>query len=126
MREFIPFNRPSCASQSYRYVEEAMRSAHHSGDGPFTKWCNDFLANATNSKAALLTTSCTHALEMAAMLLDFRSGDEVILPSFNFVSAANAFISQQGKPVFVDVRTDTLNINEQLIEKAITKRTKAI
>lgn len=126
MQEFTPFNRPSCASQSYRYVAEAMQSAHHSGDGPFTKWCNKFLKEATGSKSALLTTSCTHALEMAAILLEIRSGDEVIVPSFNFASAANAFISQQGRPVFVDVRADTLNIDEQLIEKAITKRTKAI
>src|SRR5262245_35815514 len=96
------------------------------GDQTFTKRCHDLLQRELGAKSALLTTSCTHALEMSAMLLDLREGDEVIVPSFTFVSTANAFVLRGAKPVFVDVRPDTMNLDESLLQRAITPRTKAI
>jgi dTDP-4-amino-4,6-dideoxygalactose transaminase len=108
------------------YIAEAHANGHLSGDGPFTKFCNAWLEQETGSKKALLTHSCTAALEMCALLLDLKPGDEVIMPSYTFVSTANAFALQGAVPVFVDIRADTLNIDESLIEAAITERTKAI
>jgi dTDP-4-amino-4,6-dideoxygalactose transaminase len=122
----VPFNRPFLAGPELRYVEESLRSGHMSGDGPFTKRCHALLEQVLDVPKALLTTSCTHALEMTALLLDFSAGDEVILPSFTFVSTVNAFALRGARPVFADIRPDTLNIDESRIEALITKRTKAI
>jgi dTDP-4-amino-4,6-dideoxygalactose transaminase len=108
------------------YVQESMSGTLLSGDGPFTRRANELVAELTGGLAALLTTSCTHALEMSALLLDLGPGDEVILPSFTFVSTANAYALRGAVPVFVDVRPDTLNLDERLIEAAITDRTRAI
>lgn len=122
----IPFNRPYMTGRELSYIAEAHATGHLSGDGPFTKRCNAWLENTTGCKKALLTHSCTAALEMAAILLDLKSGDEVIMPSYTFVSTANAFVLRGAVPVFVDIRADTLNIDETLIEAAITPRTRAI
>lgn len=122
----IPFNKPYMTGRELAYIAEAHANGHLSGDGPFTKFCNAWLEQETGSKKALLTHSCTAALEMCALLLDLKPGDEVIMPSYTFVSTANAFVLQGAVPVFVDIRTDTLNIDESLIEAAITERTKAI
>jgi len=124
--EVIPFNRPAVVGRELEYMAEAIANGHISGDGPFTKRCQTDLEAITGAKKALLTTSCTHALEMCALLLDIQPGDEVICPSFTFVSTINAFVLRGATPVFVDIRPDTLNIDEALIEPAITSRTKAI
>jgi len=108
------------------YIAEAHANGHLAGDGIFTKRCHAWLERATGAKRALLTHSCTAALEMAALLLDLEPGDEVIMPSFTFVSTANAFVLRGAVPVFVDIRADTLNIDENLIEAAVTPRTRAI
>ena len=108
------------------YAAEAQRNHHLSGDGPFTKRCHQWIEEQTGCAKALLTHSCTSALDMAALLLDIKSGDEVILPSYTFVSTANAFVLRGAVPVFVDIREDTLNLDEKLIEDAITTRTRAI
>jgi dTDP-4-amino-4,6-dideoxygalactose transaminase len=108
------------------YVAQAAGSGHLAGDGPFTKKCEAFLQQHCGSGRALLTTSCTHALEMAALLLDIRPGDEVIVPSFTFVSSANAFVLRGAKPVFIDVRPDTLNIDERQLSGLLRPSTKAI
>ncbi len=108
------------------YIAQAHHNMMLAGDGPFTKKCHEWLAQKTGTHKALLTHSCTAALEMAALLLDIKSGDEVIMPSYTFVSTANAFVSRGGVPVFVDIRPDTLNIDERLIEAAITPKTRAI
>jgi len=122
----VPFNRPCYAGNEQAYIAEAMAKGHISGDGPFTKRCAELLQRELGVPRALLTTSCTHALEMAAILLGLKPGDEVIAPSFTFVSTVNAFALRGAKPVFVDVRPDTLNLDERLLEAAITPRTKAI
>ncbi|MDO9267375.1 MAG: dTDP-4-amino-4,6-dideoxygalactose transaminase [Sulfurimonas sp.] len=122
----IPFNKPPRTGNEEKYVLESMRSAKVSGDGEFTKKCNKWFEERLPCKKALLTTSCTHALEMAAILLDIKEGDEVIMPSFTFVSTANAFVLRGAKIVFVDIRPDTLNIDETKIEQAITAKTRAI
>lgn len=122
----IPFNKPYMSGKELSYIAEAHFNGKLAGDGPFTKRCHDWLETHTGSKKALLTHSCTAALEMAAILLDIEPGDEVIMPSYTFVSTANAFVLRGGIPVFVDIRPDTLNIDESLIEAAITPRTKAI
>jgi dTDP-4-amino-4,6-dideoxygalactose transaminase len=122
----IPFNKPYMTGKELWYVSQAHVKSHLAGDGEFTKRCNTWLAQRTGARAALLTHSCTAALEMAALLADIRPGDEIIMPSFTFVSTANAFVLRGGVPVFVDIRPDTLNIDETKIEAAITKRTKAI
>ena len=122
----IPFNKPYMTGRELANIEEAHRHGHLSGDGPFTKLCHRWLEQKIQANRALLTHSCTAALEMAALLLDLKPGDEVIMPSFTFVSTANAFVLRGAIPVFVDVRADTLNIDERLIEAAITRRTKAI
>jgi dTDP-4-amino-4,6-dideoxygalactose transaminase len=122
----IPFNRPSLTGNELRYIAEAVERGHISGDGYFTKQIHAYLEQELGVKKALLTTSCTHALEMSALLLDIQPGDEVICPDFTFVSTINAFVLRGAKPVFVDVRPDTLNLDENLLEAAITPRTKAI
>jgi len=122
----IPFNKPYMTGQELDYISRAHEGGHLSGDGPFTRQCNEKLVALTGAASALLTHSCTAALEMAAMLLDLQPGDEVIMPSFTFVSTANAFVLRGAIPVFVDIREDTLNIDERLIEAAITPRTRAI
>ena len=122
----IPFNRPYMTGRELAYIAQAHANGHLSGDGPFTKRCNAWLEQTTGAMRALLTHSCTAALEMAALLLDLEPGDEVIMPSFTFVSTANAFVLRGAVPVFVDIRADTLNIDESLIEAAITPRTRAI
>jgi dTDP-4-amino-4,6-dideoxygalactose transaminase len=122
----IPFNRACLTGRELAYVTEAIINGPLSGDGPFTARCHALLEQVTGAQKALLTTSCTHALEMAALLLDLDSGDEVICPPFTFVSSINAFVLRGARPVFVDIRPDTLNIDERLIEAAITPRTRAI
>ncbi|WP_228641987.1 dTDP-4-amino-4,6-dideoxygalactose transaminase [Microtetraspora sp. AC03309] len=122
----IPFNRPHVARNELEYLAEAVRRGSTSGDGPFTARATRLLTEITKSRGALLTTSCTHALEMSALLLDLRPGDEVIMPSFTFVSTANAYVLRGAVPVFVDCRPDTLNIDERLVEGAITDRTRAV
>jgi len=122
----IPFNKPFHSGQELTYIAEVLDNHKIAGDGPFTKRCHTWLEKKTESKKALLTHSCTAALEIAALLLDLNPGDEVIMPSYTFVSTANAFVLRGAVPVFVDIRRDTLNIDEKLIEAAITPRTKAI
>lgn len=122
----IPFNKPYMTGRELWYISQAHANGHLSGDGPFTRRCNRWIEQHTGAGQALLTHSCTAALEMAAMLLELAPGDEVIMPSYTFVSTANAFVLRGATPVFVDIRPDTLNIDESLIEGAITKRTKAI
>ncbi len=122
----VPFNRPTLTGSEYDYIKAAVESGQLSGNGPFTKRCHQWLESSTRTRKALLTHSCTAALEMSALLLDLEPGDEVILPSFAFVSTANAFVLRRAVPVFVDIRPDTLNIDEAKIERAITPRTRAI
>lgn len=122
----IPFNKPYLTGRELHYISEAHARGQLAGDGYFTKKCNAWLEEKTGCHKALLTHSCTAALEMAAILADIQPGDEVIMPSYTFVSTANAFVLRGGVPVFVDIREDTLNIDERLIEAAITPRTKAI
>jgi dTDP-4-amino-4,6-dideoxygalactose transaminase len=122
----IPFNKPGLTGNELRYIAAAVENGHASGDGDFTRKCNAFLEEQLGVPKALLTTSCTHALEMAAILLDLQPGDEVILPSFTFVSTANAFVLRGARPRFVDIRRDTLNLDEAKIESAISPRTRAI
>lgn len=122
----IPFNKPPYTGNEDQYVVTAMRSGKMSGDGEFTIRCQQWFEKELNCKKALLTPSCTQALEMAALLIDIQPGDEVIMPSYTFVSTANAFVLRGAKIVFVDIRKDTMNIDETLIEAAITERTKAI
>ncbi len=124
--EPIPFNRPYMTGRELWLIAQAHARGHLSGDGEFTRRCHRWLEQATGSHRALLTHSCTAALEMAALLLDLQPGDEVILPSYTFVSTANAFVLRGAVPVFVDIRADTLNLDETLIEAAITPRTRAI
>ena len=122
----IPFNRPPCTGNEEQYVLEAMHSPKISGDGPYGLKCKAWFESELQCPRALLTPSCTHALEMAAILIDIQPGDEVIMSSYTFVSTANAFVLRGAKIVFVDIRPDTLNIDETLIEAAITPKTKAI
>ena len=122
----IPFNKPHMTGRELYYIAQAHFNQMLAGDGPFTKRCHAWLEAKTGCRRALLTNSCTAALELSALLLDIQPGDEVILPSFTFVSTANAFALRGAVPVFVDVRGDTLNLDERLVEAAITRRTKAI
>jgi len=126
MNDVIPFNVPCITGKEGTYLQEVLSYGKFSGDGPFTKSCHALLEKMTGTRKALLTHSCTAALEMAAILADIQPGDEVIMPSYTFVSTANAFVLRGGIPVFVDIRPDTLNIDETLIEAVITKKTKAI
>lgn len=122
----IPFNKPYMTGRELDYIADAHAKGHLSGDGPYTRRCHQWLRETTGAGCALLTHSCTAALEMAALLLDLGPGDEVVMPSYTFVSTANAFALRGAVPVFVDIRADTMNLDEQLIEAAITPRTKAI
>jgi len=121
----IPFNKPSFEGREHEYLEAAIASGQISGDGSFTKRCHEFLESELGVAKALLTTSCTHALEMSALLLDIKPGDEVVIPAFTFVSTANAFVLRGAKPVFIDVRPDTLNFDERHFQELITERTRA-
>jgi dTDP-4-amino-4,6-dideoxygalactose transaminase len=122
----IPFNRATLAERQLDYVRQAFEGHHTCGDGPFGRKAEAILEAETGAKRALLTTSCTHALEMSALLLDLQPGDEVVVPAFTFVSTINAFVLRGAKPVFCDVREDTLNLDEKLLEEKIGPRTKAI
>ena len=125
--EMINFNVPPCADKAYDYIRECVKNKKICGDGPYTKKCSQWIEVKTGTAKCLLTTSCTHATEMAALLLsDLKPGDEAIMPSFYFVSAADAFVLRGVKPVFVDIRPDTMNIDEKLIEAAVTEKTKVI
>lgn len=122
----IPFNKPHLTGREHAYMAEAVSNGHISGDGRFTKQCHSFLEQTLGVPKALLTTSCTHALEMAAILLNIKPGDEVIVPAFTFVSTVNAFVLRGAKPVFCDIRPDTLNLDETLLPELITDKTRAI
>jgi dTDP-4-amino-4,6-dideoxygalactose transaminase len=122
----IPFNRPYITGRELQYIQRVFEGGHASGDGVFTRHCHELLERLTGARKALLTTSCTHALEMAALLLDIAPGDEVIVPSFTFVSTVNAFVLRGAVPVFIDSRPDTLNLDESLLKNLITRRTRAI
>jgi dTDP-4-amino-4,6-dideoxygalactose transaminase len=122
----ISFNKPPYTGNEEKYVLESIKSSKIAGDGIFTNKCHQWFEEKLNCKKALLTTSCTHALEMIALLIDIEEGDEIIMPSYTFVSTANAFVLRKAKIVFVDIRPDTMNIDETKIEQAITKKTKAI
>lgn len=122
----IPFNKPCFCGTELQYVAQAVECGHISGDGVFTKKCHTLLEEILGVSKALLTTSCTHALEMAALLLDIQPGDEVIVPSFTFVSTINAFVLRGARPVFVDIRGDTLNMDEAQLERLITPHTRVI
>lgn len=122
----INFNIPPFTGKEIEYMKEAVNNQKICGDGPFTKKCNEWIEEKTKTTKCLLTTSCTHATELAALLADIKEGDEVIMPSYTFVSTADAFVLRGAKVVFVDVRPDTMNIDETLIEDAVTERTKVI
>lgn len=122
----IPFNKPPYVGNEMNYIQDAISKRKICGDGEYTKKCNAWLEENTKTAKALLTTSCTHATEMAALLADIKPGDEVIMPSYTFVSTADAFVLRGAKAVFVDIRPDTMNIDETLIEDAVTSKTKAI
>ncbi len=122
----ISFNKPHICGKEIEYIKDAIAKNHLSGDGYYTKKCQKWLEQETGTRKALLTHSCTAALEMSAILADIKPGDEIIMPSFTFVSTANAFVLRGGVPVFVDIRPDTMNLDQNLIEAAITEKTKAI
>jgi dTDP-4-amino-4,6-dideoxygalactose transaminase len=122
----IPFNRPAAVGREMEYMQQALQAGHLSGDGAFTARCHALLEAMTGAPKVLLTTSCTHALEMAMLLTGVGAGDEVLCPAFTFVSSVNAFVLRGARPVFVDIRPDTLNIDERLVEAAITPRTRAL
>ncbi len=122
----IPFNKPSFTGSELKYINDSVSNQHISGDGLYTQKCSALMEQKFNAKKILLTTSCTHALELASILIDLKEGDEIIVPSYTFVSTVNAFMLRGAKPVFVDIRLDTKNIDENLIEEKITSRTKAI
>jgi len=126
MDSAIPFNKPFADEIGQRYIAQALSSPKHSGDGPFTQRCHALLESALGVEKVLLTTSCTHALEMSALLIDLQAGDEVIVPSFTFASTANAFALRGARLVFADIRRDTLNLDEAQLESLITPRTRAI
>lgn len=122
----INFNVPPFTGKEIEYIQEAVNNQKICGDGPFTRKCSEWLENKTGASKVLLTTSCTHATELAALLLDIKEGDEVIMPAYTFVSTADAFVLRGAKAIFVDIRPDTMNIDEKLIEDAITDKTRAI
>jgi dTDP-4-amino-4,6-dideoxygalactose transaminase len=115
----IPFNRASLVGNEQVYINQAIANGHIAGDGPFTKKCHALLEQVLGVPKVLLTTSCTHALDMAALLLDIQPGDEVIIPSFTFVSTVNAFVLRGARPVFADIRPDTLNLDETKLERLV-------
>ena len=122
----IPFNRACFEGKELVYIAQAIANGHISGDGPFTKKCHALFEQELGVAKALLTTSCTHALEMAALLLDIKPGDEVIVPSFTFVSTVNAFVLRGARPIFVDIRPDTLNVDESQLRVLVSDRSKAV
>lgn len=122
----VTFNKPTVVGKEFEYMQKALQGDHISGDGPFTRQSHALLEQLLGVPKVLLTTSCTHALEMSALLLDLKAGDEVIVPSFTFVSTINAFVLRDAKPVFADIRPDTLNLDESRLEALITPRTRAI
>jgi dTDP-4-amino-4,6-dideoxygalactose transaminase len=122
----IPFNKPHVSGREFEYISDAIQRGHLSGDGYYTKQCHALLEEWLGVPKVLLTTSCTHALEMAALLLNIQPGDEVIVPSFTFVTSINAFVLRGAKPIFIDVHPDTLNLDETQLERHITERTRAI
>src|SRR5262245_19363162 len=122
----IPFNKAYLSGRELEYIKQAVDNSHISGDGPFTKKCQEFFERELGVRRSLMTTSCTDALEMSAILLGLAPGDEVIVPSFAFVSTANAYALHGARPVFCDIRRDTMNIDETLIEGLVSPRTKAI
>src|SRR5467141_960047 len=122
----IPFNKPYVVGKEFDYIQQAIDNLHLSSDGLFTKRCEALLQQELGVPRALLTTSCTHALEMAALLLDIKPGDEIIIPSFTFVSTVNAFVLRGARPIFIDIRPDTLNLDEAQLERLVTPRTKAV
>ena len=126
MSNLISFSEPSFIGNEEEYIKQAIKGLRLSGDGSFTNQCHDWFKKNTGASKVLLTTSCTHALEMAAILVDIKNGDEVIMPSYTFTSTANAFVLRGAKIVFVDIRPDTMNIDENKIEEAITSKTKVI
>ena len=125
-QSWIPFNRPHSTGQEFAYIQQAIENLHLSGNGPFSARCGEWLERRTGCAKALITTSCTSALELAMLLADIRPGDEVILPSFTFVSTASAVALRGGVPVFAEIRPDTLNLDESTLEAAITERTRAV
>jgi len=122
----IPFNKPALVGSELEYIGQTLERGHISGDGEFTKLCNQFLESELGVQKSLLTTSCTHALEMSALLLDLKPNDEIILPSFTFVSSVNAFVLRGVRPIFADIRPDTLNIDENKLDSLITNKTRGI
>lgn len=122
----IPFNRACLTGREHQYIDAAVRGGHISGNGPFSQKCEQVLEECLGVSKALLTTSCTHALEMAALVLGIRPGDEILVPSFTFVSTVSAFVLRGARPVFVDIRPDTLNMDESQLEAKVTERTRAI
>ncbi|MDJ0734005.1 MAG: aminotransferase class I/II-fold pyridoxal phosphate-dependent enzyme [Nostocaceae cyanobacterium] len=122
----IPFNRRVAVGKEFQYIQKTIKNMDLSGDGVITKKCHGLLSEILGVLKVMLTTSCTHALEMAALLLDIQPGDEVIVPSFTFVSTINAFVLRGAHPVFIDIRPDTLNLDESKLEKVITPKTKVI
>ena len=122
----IDFNRPAIVGNELKYIQDAVAQGMLCGDGKYTKLCSEWMKKRFDVNQVFLTTSCTHALEMAAFLCDIQPGDEVIMPSYTFVSTADAFVLRGAKIVFVDIRPDTMNIDENLIEQAITDKTRAI
>jgi dTDP-4-amino-4,6-dideoxygalactose transaminase len=126
LAQMVPFNRPHLTGREFEYIQQAVNAGQLAGNGQFTRRCQEYLEHRLRARRVLLTHSCTAALEMAALLLDLQHMDEVIMPSFTFVSTANAFVLRGATPVFVDIRPDTLNVDPHLIERAITPRTRAI
>ncbi len=126
MNYLIPFNRADLQGNEIRYLQQSIQDGHISGDGPFTRKCQQFLEKNLGTQHALLTTSCTHALEMAALLLDFKPGEEVIIPSFTFVSTVNAFVLHGAQPIFIDISPKTMNLDENKLADLLTPRTKAV
>ena len=122
----VAFNQASVSGRELQYLQRALADGHWTGDGPFARSCTELLERESGASRVLLTPSCTHGLELAALLLDIRKGDEVILPSFTFASTANAFVLRGARPVFVDIRPDTLNLDEAVLDELITPRTRAI
>jgi len=122
----IPFNKPGLSGNELQYITDAINQGHLSGDGSYTKKCSTLLEEALGVRKVMVTTNCTHALEMAALLLKIAPGDEVIIPSFTFVSTVNAFVLRGARPVFIDIRSDTLNLDENKLEGLITPRTRAV
>ena len=126
MQQPVPYNRPHLTGNELNYIKDSHQRGQLAGDGFHTRECEKILEATTGASRVLLTHSCTAAMEMAALLFDINEGDEIIMPSYTFVSTANAFVLRGANPVFVDIRPDTLNLDETLVEEALTERTRAI